>query len=140
MKTRDALTKAGEDEMDLILIVPNANPPVAKIADFKKFRDEERKRESTAKAKSRKTEIKEFWLGPSTGDGDIQRFAKRAKEFISDGDKVKITVKMRGREAMFPEVAFEQIKKIEKELSEVAKMESEPKRMGNMIWTIFTGK
>ena len=140
MKTREAIATARNEEMDLVLVVPNANPPVAKIVEFSKFLYEEKKKASSAKAKSKKTDIKEFWLGPTTGEGDIQRFVKRAREFIDEGDKVKITVKMRGREAMFPEVAFDQIKKVEKELSDVAKMESEPKRMGNMVWSIFTGK
>ncbi len=140
VKTREALDRAKEEELDLVLIVPNAKPPVAKIVDFKKFLYEERKKASTARAKSKKADIKEFWLSPSTGEGDIQRFIKRAREFILDGNKVKITVKMRGREAMFPEVAMGQIKRIEDGLSEIAKMENEPKRMGNMIWTIFTGK
>ena len=140
MNTHEAIRKAREEDMDLALMVPNANPPVAKIVEFTKFLYEERKKASTAKAKSRKTDVKEFRLGPTTGEGDIQRFVKRAKEFIEDGDKVKITVKMRGREVMFPDVACDQIKKIEKELIEVAKLESEPKRMGNMISGIFVGK
>jgi translation initiation factor IF-3 len=140
MNTHEAIRKAREEDMDLVLMVPNANPPVAKIVEFTKFLYEERKKASTAKAKSRKTDVKEFRLGPTTGEGDIQRFVKRAKEFIEDGDKVKITVKMRGREVMFPDVACDQIKKIEKELIEVAKLESEPKRMGNMISGIFVGK
>jgi len=126
--------------MDLVLVVPNVDPPVAKIVEFTKFLYEERKKASIAKAKSKKTDIKEFRLGPTTGEGDIQRFVTRARGFIGDGDKVKITVKMRGREVMFPEVAMDQIKKIQKELSDVAKTESEPKRMGNIIWTMFVGK
>ncbi len=140
MKTGEAIQKARDEEMDLVLVVPNANPPVAKIVEFSKFLYEERKKASTAKAKSKKTDVKEFRLGPTTGEGDIQRFVKRAKEFIENGDKVKITVKMRGREVMFPEIAYDQIKKIEKELVEVAKLENEPKRMGNMISGIFVGK
>jgi len=126
--------------MDLVLVVPNADPPVAKIVEFTKFLYEERKKASIAKAKSKKTDIKEFRLGPTTGEGDIQRFVTRARGFIEDGDKVKITVKMRGREVMFPDVAMDQIKKIQKELSDIAKTESEPKRMGNIIWTMFVGK
>lgn len=140
MNTHDAIRKAREEDMDLVLMVPNANPPVAKIVEFTKFLYEEKKKANTAKAKSKKTDIKEFRLGPTTGEGDIQRFVKRAKGFIEDGDKVKITVKMRGREVMFPEVAYDQIKKIEKELTEVAKLESDPKRMGNIISAIFVGK
>ncbi len=140
MNTNDAIRKAREEDMDLVLMVPNANPPVAKIVEFTKFLYEEKKKANTAKAKSKKTDVKEFRLGPTTGEGDIQRFVKRAKGFIEDGDKVKITVKMRGREVMFPEVAYDQIKKIEKELTEVAKLESDPKRMGNIISAIFVGK
>jgi translation initiation factor IF-3 len=140
MNTNDAIRKAREEDMDLVLMVPNANPPVAKIVEFTKFLYEEKKKANTAKAKSKKTDVKEFRLGPTTGEGDIQRFVKRAKGFIEDGDKVKITVKMRGREVMFPEVAYDQIKKIEKELTEVAKLEMDPKRMGNIISAIFVGK
>lgn len=140
MKTREAISKARENEMDIVLMVPNANPPVAKMVEFTKFLYEEKKKASSARAKSKKTDVKEFRLGPTTGEGDIQRFVKRAREFIDDGDKVKITVKMRGREAMFPEVAYDQIKKMEKELGEVAKLESEPKRAGNIISAIFIGK
>jgi len=140
MKTGEAIQKARYEEMDLVLVVPNANPPVAKIVEFSKFLYEERKKASSAKAKSKKTDVKEFRLGPTTGEGDIQRFVKRAKGFIEDGDKVKITVKMKGREVMFPEVAFDQVKKIEKELTEIAKLESDPKRMGNIISAIFVGK
>ena len=91
VKTKEALDRAKEEELDLVLIVPNANPPVAKIVDFKKFLYEERKKASTARAKSKKADIKEFWLSPSTGEGDIQRFIKRAREFILDGNKVKIS-------------------------------------------------
>jgi translation initiation factor IF-3 len=101
---------------------------------------EERKKASVAKAKSKKTDIKEFRLSPTTGQGDIDRFVTRARGFIEDGDKVKITVKMKGREVMFPDVAIDQIKKVEKDLADIAKLESEPKRMGNMIWVIFVGK
>jgi len=140
MKTSEALGEALKDDLDLVLVVPNANPPVAKIVDFAKFLYEEKKKESTAKAKSKKTEVKELRLSPTTGEGDIQRFVKRATEFIDDGDKVKITVKMKGREAMFPQVAIDQIRKIEKELTNVAKLENDPKRQGKMIWAMFVGK
>lgn len=140
MATREAVALARGQELDLILVVPNAEPPVAKIVEFTKFLYEERKKASVAKAKSKKTELKEFRLGPTTGEGDMQRFVKRARGFIEDGDKVKITVKMHGREAMFPEVAVGQINKIKKEISDIAKVEVEPKRLGNMIFAIFSGK
>lgn len=140
MGTREALALAKSQDLDLILVVPNADPPVAKIVEFTKFLYEERKKQSIAKAKSKKTEMKEFRMTPTTGEGDIQRFVTRARGFIEEGNKVKITVKMRGREAMFPEVAIDQIVKVGKSLSDIAKTEVEPKRMGNMIWAIFSGK
>lgn len=140
MGTREAVALARSQDLDLILMVPNAEPPVAKIVEFTKFLYEERKKASVAKAKSKKTEVKEFRMTPTTGEGDIQRFATRARGFIEEGNKVKISVKMRGREGMFPAVAVDQIKKIQKELSDIAKMESEPKQMGNIIWAMFVGK
>jgi len=136
----EAVALARSQDMDLILVVPNADPPVAKIVEFTKFLYEERKKASVAKAKSKKTEMKEFRMTPTTGEGDIQRFVTRGREFIEEGNKVKITVKMRGREGMFPQVAIEKLRKIGKELSDVAKMEVEPKQMGNLIWAIFSGK
>lgn len=138
MKTHEAIKRANEDGSDLLLVVPNAVPPVAKIVEYSKFLYEERKKQSGARAKSKKIDLKEFRLGPTTDQGDIQRFINRGRGFIEDGNKVKITVKMRGREQMHPEVAFDKIKLFEKGYEDIAKPESEPKRLGNMVWAIFT--
>lgn len=140
LKTEEALRIARERELDLLLIAPNGNPPVAKIVDFKKFIYEERKKESIAKARSKKSELKELRFTPVTGDGDIQRFINRALEFLENGDKVKVSVVMKGRQQMYPDVAFNKIKKVEEGLAEVAKVETEPKRIGNTIWMVFAKK
>ncbi|GIW69644.1 MAG: translation initiation factor IF-3 [Patescibacteria group bacterium] len=131
LDTERALRIARDKELDLLLVAPNAQPPVAKIVDYAKFLYDERKKLSAARAKSKKSELKELRFGPSTDEGDINRYINRAKEFLADGNRVKITVKMRGREMMFPEVAFEQLKKVERGLAEDGKIESPAKRMGS---------
>lgn len=127
-------------ELDLVLIAPNIDPPVARIVELNKFLYDENRKERANKSKSKKTEIKELRMTPMTSGGDIQRFAKRAMGFISEGNKVKISVKMRGRQMAHPEVAREKLNKLASEMSEVAKFESEPKLMGGLLWTIFVAK
>ena len=123
--------------MDLVVIAEKAQPPVAKILDFNKFLYDERKKASVIKAKSKKSELKEFVFGPTIGTGDIQFRVERTKEFLEDGNRVKITVKLKGRENEHPEVGYDKIKKFIEELKEVAKTEAEPRRMGNMITVTF---
>ena len=126
--------------LDLLLIAPNIAPPVARIVDFNKFLYDENRKERANKAKSKKSEIKELRLTPMTDEGDIKRFIKRGLEFLSEGDKVKISVKMRGRQMAHPEVAREKLAKVQAGLVEKAKLESEPKVMGNVISAVFVLK
>ena len=136
----EALRVANERGLDLVLISPDSNPPVAKILDFSKFLYQERKKKSSAKAKSKKSELKEIKLGPSTGEGDVKRQIDRSREFIEEGNRVKVTVTMRGRENLYPDIAIEKIRRFEVELGDIAKLENEPKRTGRMIWTVFVAK
>jgi translation initiation factor IF-3 len=138
--TSEALRKAREVELDLVLLAPNVEPPVAKIMDFAKFLYTERKKKAQSKAKAKKSELKEFRFGPTIGTGDLNTRIDRSKEFIQDGNRVKVTVLMKGREGMFPEVAFDRLKKFEEGLKEIAKPEAEPKRIGKMISVVFVAK
>lgn len=140
MPTREALKLAKEKEQDLVLISENANPPVAKILEFNKFLYDEKKKESATKAKSKKSEIKEFVFGPRIGDGDLNTKIDRAKEFLEEGNRVKITLKLRGRECEFPQIGFEKIKRFEEGVSEIAKAESVAKRSGNLISQVYINK
>jgi translation initiation factor IF-3 len=108
--------------------------------DCNKFLYEEKRKNRSAKAKAKKSEIKELRMTPMTGDGDIERLSNRAKEFLSEGNKVKITVKMRGRQMAHPEVAREKLKKVQDLLAEDAKMEDLPKQMGGIIVGVFIAK
>ncbi|KKS15935.1 MAG: Translation initiation factor IF-3 [candidate division WWE3 bacterium GW2011_GWA1_41_8] len=137
MRKDEALRKANEMNMDLVVIAEKAQPPVAKILDFNKFLYDERKKASAIKAKSKKSELKEFVFGPTIGSGDIDFRVQRAKEFLEEGNRVKITVKFKGRENEHPEVGFDKINKFKEELKDVARVESEPRRAGSMLTVTF---
>lgn len=136
----EALSRARSKEKDLVLIAAEANPPVAKILDYQKFLYEEKKRKSAAKAKSKKSELKELRLSATIGEGDIIKRADRAKEFIKDGNRVKISIILKGREVAYPDIALEKIKRFETEVEDAAKLEEAPKVMGKLITAVFIAK
>jgi len=135
-----ALKIAREKDMDLVLIAPKANPPVAKILDHKKFLYEERKKRSAAKAKSKKSLLKELKIRPTTGEGDFNLRIEKAKNFVNSGNRVKMTVVLRGRENTRPELATDRLARVTKELEDIAKPENEPKRLGRGISVVYVKK
>lgn len=135
--TKEALTIAKEEEKDLVVIVEKANPPVAKILDFNKFLYDEKKKFSAAKAKSKKSELKELRFGPNVGQGDLNQRVDRAREFIEDNHRVQFTVHLRGRQRAFPDVATEKLIQVAKALEDIARPEGEIKRIGNRIIVTF---
>jgi translation initiation factor IF-3 len=134
----EALKHAREQGLDLVLIAPQSDPPVAKIMDFSKFLYEEKKKKSGSKGK--KSELKEFKIRPSIGKSDLETRVERTKEFVKDGNRVKITVVLRGRENAHPEIARELLASITKQLEEVARPEGEPKHAGRMISIFYVRK
>ena len=129
----EALRKARERGEDLILITEDANPPVAKILDFKKFMYEQNKKAQQVKSGSKKSELKEFKFGPTIDDGDLKTRIERSRGFIKEGNRVKITVQMKGRENAYPKLAEEKIQAVIKEMTDVAKPEGNPERKGTQI-------
>ncbi len=140
METHKALQIAEEKDLDVVVVTENASPPVAKIVDFNKFLYAERKKSSDAKGKSKQTELKELRLSTTISEGDTQQRVNRAVEFLEEGNVVKVSLMMKGRQAMFPQVAQEKIGKFIKLMEPFAKVESEPKRMGNTISVTFVKK
>lgn len=108
--------------------------------DFNKFLYDEKKKESQTKARSKKSELKELRFGPSIGEGDLAIRIKRAGGFLKGGHRVRLTVRMRGREQAYPEIGIEKIKRIEKELEEFARLEKEPEIKGNRIMAVLVKK
>jgi len=140
METRKALQLAEEQELDVVVITENANPPVAKLVDFNKFLYAERKKQSDAKGKSKQTELKELRLSTTISEGDVKQRVNRAVEFLDEGNVVKVSLMMKGRQAMFPQVAQEKIAQFIKLLEPYAKVESATKRMGNTLSVTFVKK
>lgn len=135
---KEALDKAQEEDLDLIEIAPNADPPVARILDFKKFRYEESKKEKGSK-KGGDTGLKELWLSPRIAEHDLLVRLKRANEFLDDGHKVKLTVKFKGREMAFPKNGHDVLNKALEHFGDRINVEREAKFEGRKL-AIIIGK
>lgn len=140
MKTIEAIKKAREANLDLVVIAHKAEPPVAKILDFNKFLYDERKKSSASKAKSKKSQLKELRFGPRIGEADLAVRIGRAREFLEDNHRVRIRVRLRGRERAFPELGFKKIEKMMGELEDISKPENKPKLISNNILVTLTKK
>lgn len=132
-----ALQLAEDQDLDLIEIVPTATPPVAKIMKYGKFRYDQTKREKESK-KTKQQKVKEIKFNLNIDDGDLNVKLNHAKEFLDDGDKVKVTVMYRGREVMHPEVGARLVEKITKALEDVSIVETPPKQLGRFLNIIFS--
>jgi len=136
----EALAKSQEFEKDLVLINADANPPIAKILDFKKFLYDEKKKESSIKAKSKKSEVKSLRLTSNIGEADLMQRINRAKEFLGDNHRVKFELKFKRYEKNNPTIAFGVMNRVINLLSEVGRAEDEPKIMGNTMILVVLKK
>ncbi len=134
MSSKEALAKATEKDLDLVLIAPNAKPPVCKIMDYGKFCFEQAKREKEAKKKQKIVEIKEIRLGLSIDVHDFETKGNQAKKFLNGGDKVKVSIRFRGRELGHPEIGTEVMSRFAEYCSDAAVVEKPAKMEGrNML-------
>lgn len=140
LDTRDAISRAREAGLDLVEIAPQAKPPVCKIIDYGKFLYEEKKKKQEAKKKQTTVTVKEIKFRPATDDHDYGYRAKRAHEWLEEGDKVRATIAFRGREMSHRELGRAILEKLAEELAEVADIEVQPKMEGYQMFTIFTPK
>ncbi|MBU7007127.1 translation initiation factor IF-3 [Peptococcaceae bacterium DYL19] len=131
---RDALRMAQEQELDLVEIAPNAKPPVCRIMDFGKYKYEQSKREKEARKKQKIISVKEVKVRPNIEDHDLEVKTKNALKFLTEGDKVKVTLMFRGREMAHAELGKKLLKRVADATEEVATVERQPKVEGrNMI-------
>ena len=133
----EALQKAGDVNLDLVEIAPNAKPPVARILDFEKFRYEESKKEQAAKKRAKDVELKELWLTPRIAQHDIDTRLKRVGEFLKNNNKVMLRVKFRGRELGNQALGFQVLNKMFEALGDQIIVEREPKFEGRSITAII---
>ena len=138
MSTYKALAIAGDQELDLVEIVPNADVPVCKIMDYGKFRYEENKKEKLAKKHQHAFQIKEIKLRPKIEDHDFEIKLKHARKFLELSHKVKFILRFRGREITHPELGQRVLKKVVDELADISKVEQPTKSMGKLITMVLS--
>ena len=135
--TKKALEIARQAELDLVEVSPNADPPVCRVMDFGKFIYEKAKKEREAKKSQTKIEVKEIRLRPKTNDHHRGFKVKDARRWLEDGMKVKVTVRFRGREMDYPEIALTDLKEIAQDLADVATVEQMPSIEGRSMTVVL---
>ncbi|MGV6805482.1 MAG: translation initiation factor IF-3 [Ruegeria sp.] len=128
-----AMQMAADAGLDLVEISPNANPPVCKIMDFGKFKYEQQKRESEARKKQKIIEVKEVKFRPNTDTHDYDVKMRNVFKFLENGDKVKITLRFRGREMAHQNLGRELLERVAEDVKEIGKIENMPKMEGRQM-------
>ncbi len=135
-----ALTFAQNVGLDLVEVAHDSIPPVCKILDYSKQKYDAKKKASEAKKKQKTLTIKEIKLGPNIGDHDYETKLRHARDFLTHGHKIKVTMKFKGRELINTEVGLEKLERLIRDTEDIAKIESAPKREGNQYFLALTTK
>ncbi|HSH28042.1 MAG TPA: translation initiation factor IF-3 [Wenzhouxiangella sp.] len=133
MEVRDALARAREEGMDLVEIAPQADPPVCRIMDWGKYRFEQSKKAQAARKKQKQTQVKEVKFRPGTDDHDYDVKMRNLRRFIEEGDKVKVTLRFRGREMAHQELGRDLLERVEKDMIEETVVEQRPRMEGRQM-------
>jgi translation initiation factor IF-3 len=136
----DALIRATEAGLDLVEVAANADPPVCKILDFGKFKYEEQKRKNEARKKQKIIEVKEIKLRPGIDDHDYDVKMRSMLKFIDEGDKVKVTMRFRGRELAHQELGMDVLMRVRDDLDKIAKIEQHPRMEGRQMIMVMSPK
>ena len=140
VETLEALRQAQEAGLDLVEVSPDADPPVAKILDFGKYKFQEQKKQAEARKKQKIVEIKEIKMRPSIDDHDNDVKMRAIKRFFEDGDKVKVTLRFRGREMAHQQLGMAVLQRVKAEVQEISKVESEPRLEGRQMVMVLAPK
>lgn len=130
---KSALQASRDAELDLVEIVPDAKPPVCKIMDYKKYLYDQKQKAKEAKKNQKQTQLKEMKLRPGTEEADYQVKLRKIVEFLEDKDKVKVSIRFRGREMSHQEIGRAQLERIIKDTEEIASVEQAPKVEGRQM-------
>jgi len=135
----DQAQQLAEDaDLDLVEIVPNAKPPVCRVMDYGKFKFELSKKANAAKKKQKVIHVKEIKFRPGTEESDYQVKVRKLTEFLTNGDKTKVTIRFRGREMMHQELGVKLLDRIEEDLKTFGEVEQRPKFEGRQLVMVFT--
>ncbi|MCB9963553.1 MAG: translation initiation factor IF-3 [Rhodospirillales bacterium] len=138
VSAREALRQAEEYGLDLVEISPNAEPPVCKILDYGKYKYEQQKKAAEARKHQKTVEVKEIKVRPAIGEHDYQVKYKAARKFLEDGNKVKVTLRLRGREMAHQDLVMEVMNRLKQELSDLSKVDMEPKMEGRQVVMVLS--
>ena len=140
MYTREAMEQAREMGLDLVEVSPNADPPVAKFLDVGKFKYEAQKKANIARKSQKTQEIKEIKMRPNIDDHDYDTKMKKIHEFIGEGDKVKVTLRFRGRELSHTQLGMQLLQRVQTDIAEIAKVEQHPRFEGRQMLMVVAPK
>jgi translation initiation factor IF-3 len=140
VETLEALRQAQEAGLDLVEVSPDADPPVAKILDYGKFKFQEQKKQAEARKKQKIVEIKEIKMRPSIDDHDYDVKMRSIRRFFEDGDKVKVTLRFRGREMAHQQLGMAVLQRVKADVLEISKVESEPRLEGRQMVMVLAPK
>ena len=140
MSAEEALKIAAEKDMDLVKIAPGSNPPVCKIMDYGKYRFEQAKKEKDAKKNQRVIEIKEIRMSPGIGDNDFNTKLKNGQKFLNDGNRVKVSVRFRGREMAHPDIGEVLLRSFAEKCADIANLDKAPKLEGRNMSMFLSPK
>ena len=140
MKTADAIAQADAQGLDLVEVSPNTDPPVCKILDYGKFKYEAQKKKNEAKKKQKIIEVKEIKLRPNIDEHDYQVKMRNVQKFLDEGDKVKVTMRFRGREMAHQELGVNVLNRVRDDTEDVAKIDAFPKLEGRQMIMVIAPK
>lgn len=140
VSVEEGLKKADEAGLDLVEVSPNAKPPVCKILDYGKYKYEEQKKAAEARKKQKTVDVKEVKIRPGIEEHDYQVKMRNARKFLTNGDKVKVTMRFRGREMAHQHIGMDLLKRMIEELADVGKVDLEPKMEGRQIIMVLSSE
>lgn len=140
MSVADAVELAEEAGLDLVEVSPNAKPPVCKILDYGKYKYEQQKKAAEARKKQKTVDVKEVKIRPGIEDHDYQVKMRNARKFLENGDKVKVTMRFRGREMAHQDIGMDLLKRMIEELADVGKVDLHPKMEGRQIIMVLSSE
>lgn len=136
MDIEDARRIASEQGLDLVEISPNNNPPICKVLDFGKYKYQSQKKAAEARKKQKTQDVKEIKMRPNIDTHDYDVKLRSVEKFLGEGDKVKITIRFRGREMAHQELGMELLGRVREQISEISKVEAEPKMEGRQMMMV----
>ncbi len=140
MYTREAIEQAAGVGLDLVEVSPNADPPVCKFLDVGKFRYEAQKKANLARKTQKTQDIKEIKMRPNIDDHDYDVKMRNVQRFIEDGDKVKVTLRFRGRELSHQQLGMDLLRRVQEDVSDIAKIEAYPRMEGRQMLMVLSPK